>query len=167
MVFVPLLLITGQGLATPVKVPTSVLSNLPIDSEYYNYVNLGVIAAIFYSLYYLSLDIIFGVISTPIMLYFSMMSTDFMDTKGSGGLKIFAAIHVVSWLVQFVGHGAFEHRAPALLDNLSQALLLAPMFVMFEFANLLGLRKGIMDQVDELVKPEIAKFRAQREKKKI
>ena len=38
-------------------------------------------------------------------------------------------LHVGSWLLQFWGHGVHEKRAPALLSNLSQALLMAPLFV--------------------------------------
>jgi uncharacterized membrane protein YGL010W len=29
-------------------------------------------------------------------------------------------IHLGSWIVQFIGHGVFEGRAPALLDSLVQ-----------------------------------------------
>ena len=43
-----------------------------------------------------------------------------------------AGVFIVSWLLQFVGHGAFEGRAPALLDNLFQAIFLAPLFVWLE-----------------------------------
>lgn len=41
-------------------------------------------------------------------------------------------VHVVCWILQFIGHGKFEGRKPALLDNLVQALFLAPMFVWYE-----------------------------------
>ncbi len=40
-----------------------------------------------------------------------------------------------------MGHGAFEKRAPALLDSLDQALLTAPLFVLMEVAFFLGYRK--------------------------
>lgn len=36
------------------------------------------------------------------------------------------------WVAQFVGHGVFEGRAPALLDNLFQAFFMAPVFVLLE-----------------------------------
>lgn len=41
--------------------------------------------------------------------------------------------------MQFVGHGVFEKRKPALMDNISQ-ILNAPMFVMIELCELGGLR---------------------------
>ncbi|WVR05819.1 hypothetical protein IAU60_002844 [Kwoniella sp. DSM 27419] len=42
------------------------------------------------------------------------------------------AVFVFAWIAQFVGHGVFERRAPALTDNLVSALVLAPFFVHLE-----------------------------------
>ncbi|KAG5240140.1 endoplasmic reticulum membrane protein [Salix suchowensis] len=39
---------------------------------------------------------------------------------------------IVCWTGQFIGHGVFEKRAPALLDNLVQAFVMAPFFVLLE-----------------------------------
>jgi uncharacterized membrane protein YGL010W len=41
-------------------------------------------------------------------------------------------LQVAGWVAQFVGHGVFEGRAPALLDNLVQAFFMAPIFVIME-----------------------------------
>lgn len=49
------------------------------------------------------------------------------------GLYIFVA----GWIAQFIGHGVFEQRAPALLTNLLFAGL-APFFVTFEILNFFG-----------------------------
>ena len=46
--------------------------------------------------------------------------------------KVALAIHVTAWILQFIGHGVFEGRAPALLDSLDQALITAPLFVLLE-----------------------------------
>ncbi|RUS13821.1 hypothetical protein BC937DRAFT_94715 [Endogone sp. FLAS-F59071] len=32
------------------------------------------------------------------------------------------AVHVFSWIMQFIGHGVAEKRAPKLFDNLFQGL---------------------------------------------
>lgn len=69
------------------------------------------------------------------------------------------AIHVACWVAQFVGHGAFEGRAPALLDNLVQALFLAPMFVWLEILFFLGYRPELQSRVESKVRAKIAKFR--------
>ncbi|XP_047267528.1 2-hydroxy-palmitic acid dioxygenase mpo1-like [Capsicum annuum] len=42
------------------------------------------------------------------------------------------AAQLFCWTGQFVGHEVFEKRAPALLDNLTQAFLMAPFFVLLE-----------------------------------
>lgn len=52
--------------------------------------------------------------------------------------SIALGVHVVSWILQFVGHGKYEGRKPALLDNLVQALFLAPLFVWYEVLFKLG-----------------------------
>ena len=46
--------------------------------------------------------------------------------------QVSIGVFVVSWILQFIGHGTFEGRAPALLDNLFQAVFLAPLFVWLE-----------------------------------
>lgn len=76
-------------------------------------------------------------------------------------------MHIVSWLLQFVGHGAFEGRAPALLDNLVQAIFLAPLFVWLEFLFKLGYRPELQARVEKAVEKEIAKFRAQKESRSV
>jgi uncharacterized membrane protein YGL010W len=40
--------------------------------------------------------------------------------KGVGSMKLALLVQLFSWLSQFIGHGAAEGRAPALLDNLLQ-----------------------------------------------
>ena len=69
------------------------------------------------------------------------------------------AAHVGSWLAQFVGHGKFEGRAPALLDNLFQAFFLAPLFVWLEILFSLGYRPELKVRVDQLVQQDVKKFR--------
>jgi len=69
------------------------------------------------------------------------------------------AIHVGCWIAQFFGHGHFEGRAPALLDNLVQALLMAPLFVLLEIMFFFGYRKSFQKQMWKRVEEEIAKFK--------
>ncbi|WVZ19083.1 hypothetical protein V8G54_006405 [Vigna mungo] len=49
-----------------------------------------------------------------------------------GSLPVVLAAQLFCWTGQFIGHGVFEKRAPALLDNLTQAFLMAPYFVVLE-----------------------------------
>lgn len=75
------------------------------------------------------------------------------------------AIFIVSWILQFIGHGKFEGRAPALLDNLFQAIFLAPLFVWLELLFMLGYRPNLKARVDKAVAVEVTKFRSQKAQK--
>ncbi|KAJ6982659.1 hypothetical protein NC653_025694 [Populus alba x Populus x berolinensis] len=47
-------------------------------------------------------------------------------------LQVVLVAQIICWTGQFIGHGVFEKRAPALLDNLVQAFVMAPFFVLLE-----------------------------------
>merc|ERR1711916_114837 len=53
-------------------------------------------------------------------------------------LKVAAMVHVGCWVAQIAAHKVFEGRAPALLDNLAQAFLMAPYFVLLEIIMHIG-----------------------------
>ena len=69
-------------------------------------------------------------------------------------------IEIVAWIAQFVGHGAYEGRAPALLDNLVQAFVLAPFFVFMELLFMFGYRPELQKRVSNAVGKEIKKVKA-------
>ena len=88
-------------------------------------------------LYYLSLHVVSGLI-TGLLMY----SAHFLFTKGKKREILFLSkyapihseyiageenafwmiftAHVIGWIAQFIGHGVFEGRKPALMDNLLQ-----------------------------------------------
>jgi len=72
------------------------------------------------------------------------------------------ALHVAAWLAQFYGHGAHEGRSPALLDNLVQALVMAPMFVWTEALMALGFLKGFKAAVEPIIEKKVAEFKAKK-----
>lgn len=59
-------------------------------------------------------------------------------------------IQVVAWGVQFIGHGVFERKRPALLDNLLQVFI-APIFVMLEYLFLLGFCKDLQQEIKKKI----------------
>ena len=71
-------------------------------------------------------------------------------------------LHVCAWLLQFVGHYAFEGRAPALLDSLDQAFITAPLFVLLEIVFFLGYRKDFYANCMKQVEANIAEFKRQK-----
>lgn len=78
---------------------------------------------------------------------------------GMSANYIAIGVHVFSWIAQFVGHGIFEGRAPALLDNLVQALFLAPFFVWLEVLFMFGYRPELKARLDSAIQKDITKFR--------
>lgn len=66
---------------------------------------------------------------------------------------------LASWIAQFLGHGLFEGRAPALLDNIFQALFLAPLFVWLELLFALGYRPDLKNRVEKMVLQDVAQYR--------
>lgn len=65
-------------------------------------------------------------------------------------------VHALSWAAQFYGHGHYEGRKPALLDNLFQSIFMAPFFVLIETGFKLGLlqefKSGVDPEIERLVK---------------
>ncbi|KAJ9303122.1 hypothetical protein DTO271G3_496 [Paecilomyces variotii] len=158
MTFVPILLATGFLLAT--NTPT--LFTLP-DALQYKYLppNLGTIGGFVYSFIYILLEPVAGALIAPGIIATTAFVNYLTMTYGMTATYWAAGIHVVSWLVQFVGHGVFEKRAPALLDNLIQAFLLAPLFVWMEILFSLGYRPELKSRLDTAVEKEIARFKQQ------
>lgn len=77
-------------------------------------------------------------------------------------LQVAIAVHVTCWILQFIGHGIFEGRAPALLDSWDQAFITAPLFVLMELALFLGYRRGFHEKCMVEVEKNIAEFRKKR-----
>ncbi|KAL4890618.1 hypothetical protein BDV59DRAFT_184332 [Aspergillus ambiguus] len=160
---VPILLFTGIALASN----SPALFSLPDVLTFENLpANLGTIGALVYATFYILLEPVAGVLIAPLLIAGAAGSNYLLSTYGTDMNYWFAGIHVVSWLAQFVGHGKFEGRAPALLDNLVQALLLAPLFVWMEILFFFGYRPELKARYDESVKKEIAAFRGQKHQAK-
>ena len=84
------------------------------------------------------------------------------STYGRVADYVAGGLFVVAWIAQFIGHGAFEKRAPALLDNLVQALLLAPLFVWMEVLFSVGYRPELQARLHKSVEEEIVKFKVEK-----
>ncbi|RAL03577.1 2-hydroxy-palmitic acid dioxygenase MPO1 [Aspergillus ibericus CBS 121593] len=161
MTCVPILLFTGIALASNTPVLLALPDALQIDNLP---LNLGTIAAVIYSAFYILLEPVAGALVAPLIIGGAAYANHLLATYGTSVNYWFAGVHVVSWLAQFVGHGAFERRAPALLDNLVQALLLAPLFVWMEALFFFGYRPELKARYDENVRKEIAAFKTQKDK---
>ncbi|TQS31796.1 hypothetical protein Golomagni_07912, partial [Golovinomyces magnicellulatus] len=141
---------------------TGTLVNVPpwLSVPYLD-LNLGTIAAVVYSALYLLLEPVAGFVLAAFCIGSTAFASYMRLQDATGTFQIALGVHVVSWIAQFIGHGAFEKRAPALLDNLIQAVFLAPMFVWLEILFKLGYRPELQARVEKAVQVEIAKFKAQ------
>ncbi|KAH8748487.1 hypothetical protein F5882DRAFT_525397 [Hyaloscypha sp. PMI_1271] len=162
MTCVPLILAFGILLATnsPTLIPLPewlTIPNLPL--------NLGTIGAILYSGFYILLEPVAGSALLPLIIGWTAYANHLTTTMPSEINKIAIGVQIVAWIAQFVGHGVYEGRAPALLDNLAQAFLLAPFFVFMEALFHFGYRPELQKRVSEAVEKEIQKFKAQNEGK--
>lgn len=121
--------------------------------------NAGTVTAVLYSTLYILMEPVAGAMIAPLIIGGTAYGDYLTSTYGPTANTWASAINVVCWIAQFVGHGKFEGRAPALLDNLVQALFLAPFFVWFEILFALGYRPDLKSRLDKAVEEEIKKFR--------
>ncbi|KAL1732728.1 hypothetical protein EV714DRAFT_247242 [Schizophyllum commune] len=119
--------------------------------------------AIVVAAYYFTLDPVAAFLYLPQMALSLLSATRFAETSGNiAGLDHFhlaLALHVTSWLFQFAGHGLAEGRAPALLDNLLGAIVLAPFFVHIEELFVLGYRPQLHKELNNAIGVEITRIR--------
>ena len=107
-----------------------------------------------------------GAMLAPLLLGGTAYANHLTSTYGMKAYNIAIGVHIVSWVAQFIGHGVFAGRAPALLDNLVQAIFLAPFFVWLEVLFAFGYRPELKSRLDQSVEKEIAKYRAEKDGKK-
>lgn len=147
----------------PVILLTAITFSTPKTFGSNPFVNIGSIVAWTYGTYYVLLDWKCGVPAFALLTTYAYNVDKYylgLSTADQAGfIKGAVAIHVLAWLAQFYGHGVHEKRAPALLDNLLQALVLAPYFVVFEVAFYLGLRLDLKKKMDDRAGKLIAEFR--------
>jgi len=112
--------------------------------------------------YYFFMEPLAAALITPQWVLIYLTATAFSHRPHA--LAIGIAVHVISWIFQFIGHGAAEGRSPALLDNLIGAIVLAPFFVHLENLFDLGYRKELHKSVQLGVNEKKAGFAAQKVK---
>ncbi|KAI1180530.1 DUF962 domain-containing protein [Nemania sp. FL0916] len=159
MVCVPLILFSGFTLAantgTLIPLPDAItIPNLDL--------NLGTLGALAWGGLYVLLEPVAGTILAFICLGATALGNAALARDPTSTNQAALAVHVICWLVQFVGHGAFEKRSPAVLDNLVQAIFLAPLFVWLEILFKFGYRRELQGRVEKAAKAEIAKFKSRK-----
>lgn len=97
----------------------------------YSYIVLPI--SVTYCLYYLTLNIPAGVISS-LYIILSVQAGHFFYSNFFWSTVTLSAltVHILSWAAQFYAHFAHEKSAPAVFAHPVQPLVLAPYFVVFE-----------------------------------
>lgn len=99
-----------------------------------------------------------GGLYAPLLLCGAAYANHLVANYGSAANHIAIVVHIFAWVAQFIGHGVFEGRAPALLDNLVQALFQAPFFVWLEVLFMFGYRPELKARLDTAIEKDVKKF---------
>ncbi|KAJ3177807.1 hypothetical protein HK101_010189 [Irineochytrium annulatum] len=155
MVFVPTILWTAMVW----------ISNVPDFATWaysdYLPLNATLVLATIFSSYYIALNTVIGGLMTPVLLFFVYTSKAFLTTESEINPNVVAGvIHIVSWIMQFLGHGIAEKRRPALMDNLIHALVLAPFFVFTELIFSLGYNPSLAKHLQAITDKKVAELNA-------
>lgn len=98
--------------------------------------------------FYFRLDLRFGLVMllfSASCFYLASTLVNYSDSVWLGGS---AALFVIGWVLQFVGH-YFEGKKPAFVDDLV-GLLVGPLFIMAELGFKLGLRKPLQQAIEQV-----------------
>ncbi|KDO35273.1 hypothetical protein SPRG_00120 [Saprolegnia parasitica CBS 223.65] len=156
------LLITGLALGScaPPFADNAFLSPYGL-AEYVTF-DIGFVAMVVYVLWYVALDPIAGSGASVAIVLLHAMTTAYTTTHvamhGETPWRILGSLHLGAWILQFIGHGVFERRAPALFESLDQALITAPLFVVLELLLPLGYRREMHERVQRQVQRNLDAF---------
>ena len=118
-------------------------------------VSVALIAAMVGAAYYLMLDLKLG---GAMLVYLAgnywLACEVGTALSASATLSTAAAIFVVGWIIQFIGH-RYEGMKPAFFDDV-MGLAIGPLFVMTELFFLLGWKSALQQYVEVRVGPTLA-----------
>ena len=115
----------------------------------------ALLLALVSSAYYLRLDLRFGLVMSALLAVSVYVSAVVSTQPTMFWLVSGIGLFVIGWVFQFIGH-FYEGKKPAFVDDV-MGLIIGPLFVVAEFAFLLGLRKEVQQQIDSASGPIIRK----------
>ncbi|KAH0840106.1 hypothetical protein J3R83DRAFT_1080 [Lanmaoa asiatica] len=162
---VPALLWSALVLTTLIPSPHFFPSPQYVLSDYLVFdMNTPALVTAFYLSYYFLLDPVAAILYAPQMILSLLSATAYAHCPD--GIRNAVIVQIVSWIAQFIGHGLAEGRAPALLDNIIGAFVLAPFFVHLELLFKFGYRPELQRQLKNDVGKEIARLRRDQAEKR-
>ena len=117
-------------------------------------------------LVYFKCDLLIGLLTSGWLLILVKLS-NFYNAFGEdpttlihgSHIQLAIAVKAIAWIMQFVGHGLMEKRAPALLTNLLFANI-APFFVTAEIMKMVfGYKAQECREFDKTIEADIAYYR--------
>lgn len=164
---VPAIMWSSFVLATRIQTPAFFPEFRYTFNEYLLFdLNTPAVVTAIYVVYYLILEPFAALLYAPQMAVTLLTATAYAHRPD--GIRDAIIVQVVSWIAQILGHGLAEGRAPALVDNILGALVLAPFFVHLELMFMLGYRPALHKQLQNDIGLEIAKLRkAQGDKRRL
>jgi len=106
----------------------------------------AVAAALAAALFYLRLDVRFGVVMAALLALCVAAGQALAAGPAATWLGAGVGLFVVGWIIQFVGHW-YEGRKPAFVDDVL-GLVIGPLFVVAEAGFLLSLRPEVQQAVE-------------------
>jgi uncharacterized membrane protein YGL010W len=177
IIFVPVLLWTFQVMGCYIPLADSIKSTIgsvaalanggtvPAWLFHYRFnewmvwdLNATSLVMVLYWSYYFILEPLGAILYAP-QLALSTLTALSYSYGGTDALKKAAILNGASWVAQFLSHGIAEGRAPALLDNIVGALVLAPFFVHLEILFALGYKPEMHKRLQNEIGKEIVKVR--------
>jgi len=152
LIFIPVLTFTTLLLATSTGDFVE-LQYIPINGA-------AIIAGTYLFTYFL-MEPVAGISVAPVIGLMLWYLNKLHAEYGSQAILVAGVVNVLSWIAQFIGHGVFEKRAPAMKDNFVQAFLLAPFFVWFELLFSCGYRPELHERVEKKAVASIEKYRTE------
>lgn len=129
---------------------------------------ISLIATLVYSIFYIYIDPIAGslwalTVGAPLAWSASSFAAQTHVFGSYSPAFIALLINVFSWYMQIhPGHAIFEKRKPALMESLSQAFALAPLFVFYELLFVLGYRPELRKELNARYEKDIQEYKAKR-----
>ncbi|GMM57813.1 Mpo1 protein [Maudiozyma humilis] len=139
---------------TILAMSAALLHRVPITFLGIQGLTLTHILSVPYCAFYCALCLPTGLLASAILVLLNIaLDKQWIHTSLQQEWTVFTA----AWIAQFIGHGVFEKRRPALLDNLVQSLVLAPYFIMFE----LLFQFGFYEDLHQQLRSDVRTYKAQ------
>lgn len=134
-----------------IVIAVAIVLSRPGVAAYGLWLSPALIVAIAAAVFYLRLDLHFGVTMGALLaiclwvgMHCAQLSTGSWLAWGLGSF-------IVGWIIQFIGH-YYEGRKPAFVDDI-MGLAIGPLFVVAELAFLLGLRRSLENDIETRLGP--------------